>query len=88
MPRSQNFDNGMVYYESFINQLNWRCNPVAPGTVPCEYSGNLEVDWFSVVTGGSLANKGNCQVVLKCFGVDRVRHNAMVADLTDTSVCT
>ncbi len=78
----------MVYYESFINQLNWRCNPVAPGTVPCDYSGNLEVDWFSVVTGGSSLAKGSCTQVLTCLGVDRVRHMALIADLTDVTICT
>ncbi|VDD74878.1 unnamed protein product [Mesocestoides corti] len=90
MEISQNFDNGLVYYESFINQLNWRCNPVAPGTVPCDYTGNLEVEWSSYIKGGSSVSptKGSCQHALTSLNLERVRYGAMIADLNDTSICT
>ena len=86
--RSQNFDNGMVYYENFINQLNWRCNPVPPGTVPCEYSGNLEVDWTIFLRRIEGEKKGSpCLNSNETFGVERVRHMAFVEDLIGSLKC-
>ncbi|KAH9279125.1 EF-hand domain-containing family member C2 [Echinococcus granulosus] len=73
MEISQNYDNGMVYYESFINQLNWCCNPVPPGTVPCEYSGNLEVDWPAFMKAGKDEGKrGGCISAFDSFSGGRI----------------
>ncbi|KAF5401090.1 EF-hand domain containing 2 [Paragonimus heterotremus] len=44
--------SGTIQYELFLNQLNWRCTHVgAPPEVPCDYTGNLEVDWKSTSKG-------------------------------------
>lgn len=86
--RSQNYDNGMVYYETFINQLNWCCNPVPPGTVPCEYSGNLEVDWPAFMKAGKEEKKGgDCINAFDSFNVERVRLGAFVEDLISLLKC-
>ncbi|VDL98195.1 unnamed protein product [Schistocephalus solidus] len=87
MEVSKNFDNGLVYYESFISQLNWRCNPVPPGTVPCDYSGNLEVDWFTVVTGKGSKTAGSCKKVLTCLGAERVCYTKFLTDLMNAGQC-
>ncbi|TGZ60658.1 hypothetical protein CRM22_008410 [Opisthorchis felineus] len=44
--------SGTIRYESFINQLNWRCEHIgAVPNVPCDYTGNLEVDWLPTTKG-------------------------------------
>ncbi|KAL5963516.1 EF-hand domain-containing family member C2 [Taenia solium] len=88
MEISQNYDNGMVYYETFINQLNWCCNPVPPGTVPCEYSGNLEVDWPAFMKAGKEEKKGGeCINAFDSFTVERVRLGSFVEDVINLPVC-
>ncbi|KAM7539238.1 hypothetical protein Aperf_G00000058353 [Anoplocephala perfoliata] len=85
MEISQNFDNGMIYYESFINQLNWKCNPIPTGAEFCEYSGNLEVDFADILRGKPAKMGSSCLNLHESFGVERVRHVALVEDLINLS---
>ncbi|VDM32033.1 unnamed protein product [Hydatigera taeniaeformis] len=88
MEISQNYDNGMVYYENFVNQLNWCCNPVPPGAVPCDYSGNLEVDWPAFMKTYKEEKKGGeCISSFDSFSVEKVRLGAFVEDLTNIAKC-
>ncbi|CAH8432316.1 unnamed protein product [Heterobilharzia americana] len=74
-------ENGLIQYELFMNQLNWKC-PTTEGMsiqVPCDYTGNVEIDWLSVSKGDapkSLGLSGSSK-----SKVERVNYKYLINDL-------
>lgn len=77
----------MIYYENFINQLNWKCNPIPTSAVLCEYSGNLEVDFADIIKGKPSKTGSRCLNLQESFGVQRVRHVSLLEDLINLTDC-
>ncbi|VDP93905.1 unnamed protein product [Echinostoma caproni] len=77
--------SGTIRYELFISQLNWRCHSIeATPTVPCEYTGNLKVDWESTSKGDtpvSLGRESKPQEQL----IQRVVYQPLFDDLCGTA---
>nr|CAH8833815.1 unnamed protein product [Trichobilharzia regenti] len=72
--------NGMILYEVFINQLNWKCPPTNGMTIqaPCDYTGNIEVDWLSMSKGDKPKSLGLTQSTSK---VERINYKYLINDL-------
>ncbi|CAL8075050.1 unnamed protein product [Calicophoron daubneyi] len=73
--------SGAIRYEVFLNQLNWRCKHVGPPLeVPCEYTGNLEVDWESTSRGLPPRSLGQ-EVLPQSEKIGRVVYQRLFDDL-------
>ncbi|VDQ02393.1 unnamed protein product [Trichobilharzia regenti] len=70
----------MILYEVFINQLNWKCPPTNGMTIqaPCDYTGNIEVDWLSMSKGDKPKSLGLTQSTSK---VERINYKYLINDL-------
>nr|CDS29969.2 hypothetical transcript [Hymenolepis microstoma] len=67
----QDSENEMIDYKKFINQMNWKCNPISLGRLACQYSGNLEADMAELVGGKKDAD----------LREQKVQHIAFIEDL-------
>ncbi|VDN96960.1 unnamed protein product [Rodentolepis nana] len=67
----QDSENEMIDYKEFINQMNWKCNPISLGGLVCQYSGNLEVDMARLLGGKKIPD----------LSEQRVQHIAFIEDL-------
>ncbi|KAA0190063.1 EF-hand domain-containing family member C2, partial [Fasciolopsis buskii] len=75
--------SGKIRYELFLSQLNWRCQTSATATVPCDYTGNLEIDWESASKGDRPVSLGR-QFQPQAELIGRVCYKPLFDDLCGT----
>ncbi|CAH8502074.1 unnamed protein product [Dicrocoelium dendriticum] len=73
--------SGKVRYEIFLQHLNWRCeNTEEPPEVPCDYTGNLPVDWLSTSKGLQPRSLGQTYLP-QSDRIDRIRYQPLFDEL-------
>ncbi|TPP59961.1 EF-hand domain (C-terminal) containing 2 [Fasciola gigantica] len=79
--------SGKIRYELFLSQLNWRCQTSSTPVVPCEYTGNLKIDWESTCKGDQPVSLGR-EFRPQAEIIGRVCYKPLFDDLCGTvSVC-